>query len=74
MADAPEAEKDPNTLVLEPFAYEKLGAVHCAVTREGLIAVCGTQYLIEDGAKMTDETSGISVQRKGEEYTFTRKA
>ena len=69
--DAPE---DPNVLNLEPREYGKIGAVHCGVTREGMVSVGGRQAELEDGAEHVDDYAGIAVRRAGEQYTFTRAA
>ena len=61
-----------NTLTLKPRKYDKLGVVHCGVTREGFIAVGGDPRDIADGEEITFERVGIKAKRKGSEYTFTK--
>ena len=66
----PESE----TLTLAPAKHDKLGIVHCGVTREGFIAVGGEPRNIEDGQEILFERTGIRARRQGSEYTFTRVA
>ena len=78
MADEPEnqeteeEEADPNTLRLEAREYDTIGPLHCGVTRDGLVAICGQQFNIEDGEEKVAEHVGITVRREGEQYTFTK--
>ena len=72
MPEEDNAQQDPNTLSLEAREHGKIGAVHCGVTREGLVSIRGRQYPLDDGKTAQDEASGIAVARQGEQYTFTR--
>ena len=63
---------DTDSLTLMPTKHDKLGIIHCGVTREGFIAVGGEPRDIEDGQEITFERPGIRVRRQGSEYTFTR--
>lgn len=77
MADEPENQEteedaDPNTLRLEVREYDTIGPIHCGVTREGLVAIGGRQFDVEDGGEQTAEHVGITVRREGEQYTFTK--
>ena len=79
MADEPEnqeteEEDDPNTLRLEAREYGTIGLIHCGVTREGLVAIGGQQFDVEDGGEQTAEHVGITVRREGEQYTFSKTA
>jgi metal-dependent HD superfamily phosphatase/phosphodiesterase len=65
---------EEQTITLKPRHYEKLGAVHCAVTRDGFVAVAGDVREIADGETITIERSRISVTRRGDDYTFARLA
>jgi hypothetical protein len=65
---------DSDTLTLGPAKHDKLGVIHCGVTREGFIVVGGDPHNIEDGEEVLFERSGIKVLRQGSEYTFTRAA
>ncbi|HHJ13827.1 MAG TPA: hypothetical protein ENJ79_05540 [Gammaproteobacteria bacterium] len=60
------------TLTLNARQHGKLGVVHCGVTRDGFIAVCGEPRDIADGEEILFEKVGIKATRKGNEYTFTR--
>ena len=73
-AAAEDAPEDPNTLNLEAREYGKIGAVHCGVTRDGMVSVGGRQAEVEDGAEHVDGYAGIAVRRAGEQYTFTKAA
>ena len=53
-AAAEDAPEDPNTLNLEAREYGKIGAVHCGVTRDGMVSVGGRQAEVEDGAEHVD--------------------
>lgn len=77
MADEPEnqeteEEDDPNTLRLEAREYDTIGLIHCGVTREGLVAIGGRQFNVEDGEEQAAEHVGITVRREGEQYTFSK--
>ncbi|MGB5472904.1 MAG: hypothetical protein WBQ78_05465 [Gammaproteobacteria bacterium] len=65
---------DTDTLTLAPAKHDKLGLIHCGVTREGFIAVCGDPRNIDDGQEILFERTGIKARRQGSEYTFTRVA
>jgi hypothetical protein len=41
---------DTETLTLEPASHGKLGALHCGVIREGLVAVAGEQKQIAESS------------------------
>ena len=60
------------TLTLAPARHDKLGVVHCGVTREGFIAVGGDPRNIDDGQEILFERVGIKARRQRSEYTFTR--
>ena len=60
------------TLTLAPARHDKLGVVHCGVTREGFIAVGGDPRNIDDGQEILFERVGIKARRQCSEYTFTR--
>ena len=60
------------TLTLAPARHDKLGVVHCGVTREGFIAVGGKPRDIKDGEEILFERVAIKVRRQGSEYVFTR--
>jgi hypothetical protein len=62
------------SLTLAPKFHDKLGAVHCGVTREGFIAVGGDPREIADGEEIVFERTRIRVRRQGSEYTFSRSA
>ncbi|MGB5540117.1 MAG: hypothetical protein WBO37_08530 [Gammaproteobacteria bacterium] len=65
---------DTDTLTLAPAEHDKLGIIHCGVTREGFIAVGGDPRAIEDGQEILFERMGIKDRRQGSEYTFRRAA
>ena len=60
------------SLTLKPTTHDKLGIIHCGVTREGFIAVGGEPRDIADGQEILFERSRIKARRSGSEYTFTR--
>ena len=64
---------DISTLTLEPGKHDKLGIIHCGVTREGFIAVGGDPRDIADGEEILFEHVDIKVKRNGSEYVFTRE-
>ena len=77
MADEPnnqdtEVEDDPNTLRLEAREYGTIGPIHCGVTRDGLVAIGGRQFQVEDGKEQIADYVGITVRREGEQYTFSK--
>jgi hypothetical protein len=59
-------------LTLKPATHDKLGIIHCGVTREGFIAVGGEPRNIADGEEILFERVGIKAKRSGNEYIFTR--
>ena len=63
---------DSATLTLAPTEHDRLGIIHCGVTREGFIAVGGEPRDIEDGEEIVFPRTGIRARRQGSEYTFTR--
>lgn len=63
---------EESTITLTEKTYGKLGVVHCAVTREGFVAVGGDARGIEDGEEVRFERTGIAVQREAGEYRFRR--
>jgi len=65
---------DTATLTLEPKKYDKLGVIHCGVTREGFIAVGGDTSDIADGEEVVFERVKIKAKRSGSEYTFSKQS
>lgn len=63
---------DENSIILGPREHGKVGIYHCGVTREGRIAVGGHPRFIDEGEDILFEQSGITANRKGEVYTFSR--
>ncbi|MGD2137735.1 MAG: hypothetical protein PVJ66_04335 [Gammaproteobacteria bacterium] len=63
---------DDKTLTLEAKRHDKLGSLHCGVTREGFVSVGGDVASIADGEQVDFERLRVSVTRQGGEYTFTR--
>lgn len=61
-----------DTLSLKPRTYDKLGVVHCGVTRNGFISVGGERCDIADGQELVFDRVHIKVTRKGDEYTFAK--
>lgn len=64
---------EENTLVLTATQHDKLGIIHCGVTRKGFIAVGGEPRDIADGEEILFERSGVKAARKGDDYIFTRE-
>ena len=64
--------ENTETLTLAPAEHDKLGIIHCGVTREGFIAVGGEPRDIDDGEEILFERVAIKARRQGSEYTFTR--
>ena len=62
------------SLTLKVPTHDRLGIIHCGVTREGFIAVGGEPRNIADGEEILFERVGIRARRSGSEYTFTRAA
>ena len=61
-----------NTLTLGPGQHDKLGILHCGVTREGFIAVAGDPRNIADGEEIVFDKVKVSAKREGNSYIFTR--
>lgn len=66
------AMSEDKTLTLSPGKYDKLGLVHCGVTREGFIAVGGDVRTIADGEEVSFDRVHVKAKRVGSTYTFTR--
>ena len=63
---------EQNTLTLSPCKHDKLGTIHCGVTREGFIAVGGYPHDIADGEEITFDAVHVKARRQGSEYSFTK--
>lgn len=63
---------DAEALTLHPAQHDKLGSVHCGVTREGFVSVAGDTGNIEDGQELTFPRVAVKVVRSGGDYTFSR--
>ena len=63
---------DENTLVLTPGKHDKLGVIHCGVTREGFIAVGGYPRNITDGEEIIFDVVHVKAKRQGSEYSFSK--
>ena len=63
---------DNESITLTSPHHDKLGSLHCGVTREGFVAVAGDTADISDGEKVDFERTHVTVTRKSGEYTFTR--
>lgn len=63
-----------DSITLNAPQHDKLGVLHCGVTREGFVAVAGDTHDINDGQEVVFDRAKIKVVRKDGEYTFTRLA
>lgn len=63
---------DDQSLTLKPAQHDKLGAIHCGVTRPGVVACAGELKDIEDGEEVHIDRADIDIKRSGDEYTFSR--
>lgn len=61
-----------DSITLQPPQHEKLGILHCGVTRPGFVGVAGETRDLADGESYQFQHVGISVKRAGNDYTFTR--
>jgi hypothetical protein len=61
------------SITLSVPEHDKLGVVHCGVTRDGFISVAGETHNIADGETIEIARVPISVTRAGDEYTFTTR-
>lgn len=60
------------SITLSVPEHDKLGVVHCGVTREGFVSVAGETHDIADGETVHISRVKVSVTRDGDEYAFTR--
>lgn len=60
------------SITLSAAQHDKLGVLHCGVTREGFVGVAGDTADIADGEAVEFKRVRVTVTRKGGEYTFTR--
>lgn len=58
-------------LTLNPPRYDKLGAVHCGVIREGTVGCGGDIVSLGDGSEHVF-ARGSWVRRSGGDYAFER--
>jgi hypothetical protein len=65
---------DNNTLMLHPLQHDKIGIIHCGVTRDGFVVVAGDTHDIADDQELTFKRAHIKVMRHGDDYTFARAA
>lgn len=63
---------DDQTLTLKPAQHDKIGLIHCGVTRPGVVTCAGDLKNIEDGEEIEMPRGHISVKRQGDDYTFTK--
>jgi len=61
------------TLTLGPGRHDKIGIIHCGVTRDGFIVVGGQPKNIKDNEEIMFERDHIKAERHGSEYVFTRQ-
>jgi len=61
------------SITLSPPEHDKIGVIHCGVTREGFVSVAGETHDIADGDTVNIYRVKITVTRKGNEYTFTKE-
>lgn len=62
---------ESESITLTSPHHDKLGLLHCGVTREGFVAVAGDTADIHDGEEIEFERTHVTVMRKSGEYTFT---
>jgi hypothetical protein len=61
------------SITLHAPEHDKLGLIHCGVTREGFVAVAGETHDIADGETVKVNRVSVTVTRHGDEYTFTKE-
>ena len=61
-----------DTLTLTPKHHDKIGIIHCGVTREGFIVVGGQPRNLEDNEEFMFNRDHIKAERHGSIYTFTK--
>ena len=61
------------SITLSPPEHDKIGVIHCGVTREGFVSVAGETHDITDGDTVKIYRVKITVTRKGDEYIFTKE-
>jgi hypothetical protein len=62
------------SITLSAPEHEKIGVVHCGVTREGFISVAGETHNIADGETVKINRVDVTVTRNGDKYIFTKEA
>jgi hypothetical protein len=60
------------SITLTAREHDKVGIIHCGVTRDGFISVAGDPRNIADGESIFFERTGITAKRNGSEYTFSK--
>lgn len=61
-----------NTLTLHAPQHDKIGIIHCGVTREGFVVVAGDTHDIEDEQELSFDRGHVKVVRHGSEYQFSQ--
>lgn len=61
------------SITLSVPEHDKLGVVHCGVTREGFISVAGETHDIADGETIEIARVPINVTRAGDQYSFSTR-
>lgn len=65
---------DNDSLTLHPTQHDKIGIIHCGVTREGFVVVAGDTHDIGDDQELMFQRGHIKVTRHGSDYVFARVA
>lgn len=60
------------SITLSAPAHDKIGVIHCGVTREGFVSVAGEIHGVADGETVKIARVPITVTRNGSEYTFMK--
>lgn len=63
-----------NKIVLQAPNYDKLGSIHCGVTRPGFVAVGGQVSNLDNGHGILFTKTQIVVCRSDDDYVFVRFA
>jgi hypothetical protein len=61
------------SITLSPPQHDKIGVIHCGVTREGFVSVAGETHDIANGETVKINRVKVTVTRNGDEYTFTKE-
>jgi hypothetical protein len=66
--------EESQTIALVAGQYEKLGVVHCSISKQGQVSVAGDVVTLDDGESHVFTRGRVAVKRAGDDYQFSKIA